>query len=135
MRSKIRGSHLTCKVTNKSLNVHEQAKVVERNPKMILSLLCSTVNRQCLWERKPWCKKVIIRISLNSSKRKILCYTSRYGNGNLINLSRIQRITTKYTVHLTGVSPDVLASLNTYISCSVCFASYAMSCYDKILSY
>lgn len=30
----------------------------------------------------------LIRLSLNTSKRKTVCYAWKYGNGNLINLSK-----------------------------------------------
>ena len=53
MLLEIRGSHLTCKVANKCLNVCERAEIVERNKYSPLPF--ATV----LWagERKPWQKK------------------------------------------------------------------------------
>ena len=56
MRLKIRDSHLTCKVSNKYLNVCESVYVVEWNKRWSLPFPCCPVNRQCLW-RKPWWKK------------------------------------------------------------------------------
>ena len=51
MRLKIRDSHLTCKVTNKCLNVHERLEVVEWNKRWSPPFPCCPVNRQCLWKK------------------------------------------------------------------------------------
>ena len=58
MRFKIRGSHLTCKVASKCLNVRERVKGVERNKDGFLP------SPAVLWiasvlERKSWYKKVM----------------------------------------------------------------------------
>ena len=62
MKIKTRGSHLTCKVANKCLNVHEQAEVVGKSKRWSPPFLCSPVNRQYLRKKtviqkdKKWCR-------------------------------------------------------------------------------
>ena len=51
IRLKVRDSHLTCKVANKCLNVHEQVEVVEWNKQWSPPFPCCPVNRQCLWKK------------------------------------------------------------------------------------
>ena len=46
MRLKTCDRHLTCKVTNKCLNVCERVEVVERNKRWSPSFPCSPVSRQ-----------------------------------------------------------------------------------------
>ena len=51
MRLKICDSHLTCKVSNKCLNVRERVEVVEWNKRWSPPFPCYPVNRQCPWKK------------------------------------------------------------------------------------
>ena len=52
LRLKIHGSHLTCKVANKCLNVREQLEVVEWNKRWCPTFPCCPVNRECVSVKK-----------------------------------------------------------------------------------
>ena len=77
---KIRGSHLTSKVTNKCLNVRQRAEVVERNEDgLVLSpavqwlLLCLVLGLVSVWERKRWKKNALLKKGKIYLSLRIVC--------------------------------------------------------------
>ena len=73
LRLKICHSHLTCKVANKCLNVHERPEVVEWNKRWYLPFPCCPARRQCPWKKtlieKKW--TVLCRKYLEDSDSKV----------------------------------------------------------------
>ena len=115
MRLKICDSHLTCKVANKCLNVHEQVEVVELNKRWSPPFPCCPVIRQCLW-KKTLIKKKMCFLFGPMDKRNLIHFMKNLIDVTLIlNLhkSLVKRVFHFLVLHwayLTGIFPLIYTS-------------------------